>query len=215
VLDDVKRIAKDNDVKLNDVVLALFGGALRRYLVKHNSLPEAPLVAGVPVSMRDDGDLAGNNELSAIFVSLGTDVEDPQQRLQAVHEHATQAKELHDAMGAAGLAGWTAVFAPAIVSLGAQLLIDRKLLARLPVLCNTIVSNVPGPPVTLYFGGARLTALYPLGPIFHGPGINLTIVSSRDTIGFGLLSCPDLVPDLWELVDTIYDELCIHTGART
>jgi hypothetical protein len=68
------------------------------------------------------------------------------------------------------------------------------------------VSNVPGPPVDLYFGGARLEALHPLGPILHGPAINLTVVSTRDTIGFGLVSCPDLVPDLWDVVDAIREE---------
>jgi WS/DGAT/MGAT family acyltransferase len=211
-LDDVKRIAKDADVKVNDVVLSIFGGALRRYLLTRDALPDSPLVAGVPVSLRDDGDLGGN-ALSAMFVTLGTDTADPIERLHVVHEHATGARELHEAIGGETILEWTEVFAPAVFSLGANLLIDRKLLARMPAMCNAIVSNVPGPPITLYFGGARLIAVHPLGPIFHGPAINLTVVSARDTIGFGLLSCPELVPDVWDIVDAIRAELAVYTGS--
>ncbi len=129
-----------------------------------------------------------------------------------MHEHATGAREMHEAIGGTTLIEWTEVFAPAVFSLGASLLIDRKLLARMPALCNAVVSNVPGPPITLYFGGARLIAVHPFGPIFHGPAINLTVVSARDTIGFGLLSCPDVVPDLWEVVAAIRSE---YTRCRT
>jgi WS/DGAT/MGAT family acyltransferase len=211
-LDDVKRIAKDADVKINDVVLSIFGGALRRYLLTRDALPDSPLVAGVPVSLRDDGDLGGN-ALSAIFVTLGTDTADPIERLHVVHEHATGARELHEAIGGETLLEWTEVFTPAVFSLGANLLIDRKLLARMPAMCNAIVSNVPGPPITLYFGGARLIAVHPLGPIFHGPAINLTVVSARDTIGFGLLSCPELVPDVWDIVEAIRAELAVYSGS--
>jgi WS/DGAT/MGAT family acyltransferase len=207
-LDDVKRIAKDNGVKVNDVVLSIFGGALRSYLDVRDALPDAPLVASVPVSLRTDGDLGGNM-LSVMFVTLGTDIADPFDRLRDVREHATSAREMHETIGGDTLLDWTDVFAPAVFSLGANLLIDRKLLARMPAVCNAIVSNVPGPPVTLYFGGARLIAVHPFGPIVHGAAINLTVVSARDTIGFGLLSCPDLVPDVWELVAAIQAEYTV------
>jgi WS/DGAT/MGAT family acyltransferase len=204
-LDDVKRTAKNADVKVNDVVLSLFAGALRRYLVARDALPRRSLVAAVPVSTRDGGDLGGN-ALAAVFVALGTDLDDPGERLQAVHATSKGARDLFDAMGAEGLLEWIGVFAPATIAAGASVLLERGLLARLPSICNTIVSNVPGPPVDLYFGGARLDALHPLGPILQGPAINLTVLSTRDTIGFGLVSCPDLVPDLWEIVDAIEAE---------
>ena len=193
-------------------MLSIFGGALRRYLQARHALPASALVAGVPVSVQGDGDLGGDR-LSAMFVTLGTETADPMERLQIVHAHATGARELQEALGGETLLDWTEVFVPAVFSLGAKLLIDRKLLARMPALCNAIVSNVPGPPMTVYLGGARLLAVHPLGPIFHGPAINLTVVSARDTIGFGLLSCPDLIPDLWELVDAIHAEFALYTGS--
>ena len=209
-LDDVKRMAKDNDVKVNDVVLSLFGGALRRYLLARDVLPERSLVAAVPVSTRGDGDLGGN-AVTAVFVTLGTDLDDDNDRLQVVHDHSRGARELFEQLGADTLTDWTEVFSPAVIAAGAGLLLGGGLLARLPAICNAIVSNVPGPPVDLYFGGARLEALHPLGPILHGPAINVTVVSTRDTIGFGIVSCPDLVPDAWDVVDFIEQE---YTACR-
>jgi diacylglycerol O-acyltransferase len=211
--DEVHRVAKNGDVTVNDVVLATFGGALRRYLDARGALPGRSLVAAVPVSVRDNG-ATGANAVSLIFVTLGTDVADPGRRLALVHLHARGARELHDAFGGTELLSWTDVFAPMAFALGARVVFESKLLTRLPLLCNAVVSNVPGPPLTLYFGGARLEGLFPLGPIVDGIAINLTVVSSHDTIGFGLVSCPDLVDDLWAITREIEREHAQYAGLQ-
>jgi hypothetical protein len=84
----------------------------------------------------------------------------------------------------------------------------------MPSLWNVVVSNVPGPPMTLYFGGARLEAIYPLGPVVEGAAVNLTVVSTREAIGIGLVSCPDLITDLWEIADAIEREHTAYASGR-
>jgi hypothetical protein len=94
-------------------------------------------------------------------------------------------------------------------SFAGHLAFDSHLLSRLPLLCNAVVSNVPGPPVALYLGGARLVALHPFGPIIDGVGMNVTVVSSYDTVGVGLVTCPDLTPDVWELLSMFSEEFAL------
>lgn len=212
-LDEVRRVAKDHDVTVNDVVLATFGGALRRYLEARSALPERSLVAGVPVAVRDDG-ADGANVVSLMFATLGTDVEDRIDRLAAVHRYSRAARDLHDAFGRHALLTWTDVFAPWMFALAARFAVDSHVLTRLPQICNAVVSNVPGPPVTLYFGGARLEQVLPLGSIVDGIAINLTVVSAHDTIGFGLVSCPDLVDDLWAIAHEIEREHASYVTGR-
>jgi diacylglycerol O-acyltransferase len=147
-----------------------------------------------------------------MFVPMGTDIEDLHDRISAIHVSARSARELHDAFGDDTLASWTDAFSPWVAAMGARLVLGSHVLARLPSLANAVVSNVPGPPVTLYFGGARLVAVHPFGPIIDGTGLNITVVSARDSIGFGLVTCPALVPDPWEIVASIEREHAVLTG---
>lgn len=205
-LADVKLVKNTFGTTVNDVVLAICAGALRRYLQRGEELPDRPLVATCPISVRDDergGAGPGSNKVSAMFVSLPTNLSDPVERLLAIRESTKGAKEEHKAVGARMLQELGELAAPTLFSLAARLYSSMKLADRHPVAHNLVVSNVPGPPIPLYFAGARLVALHPLGPIFDGAGLNITVLSYLDTIGFGFMACRELIPQLWELVAAV------------
>ena len=195
---------------MNDVILSVLGGACRRYLADHHELPDRSLVAAVPVSVRGDAATDTSNAVSLMFASIGTDIADPISRLAAVHQSARHAKRQHDALGADVLESWLEVPMPVMFSAAARVYTALGLASVTPPFVNLLVSNVPGPPVTLYFGGARLVALYPLGPVYDGVGLNVTVVSSKDSVGFGLVSCPEVLVDIDMLADAVrveFDEL--------
>jgi diacylglycerol O-acyltransferase len=198
-LEKIKGIAHAFDVTVNDVVLAVVAGALRRLLVSLGKLPQKPLVAAVPVSVRGDQGVEQANMVSVMLTGLATDLEDPSHRLLAIHQGALDAKQLQSAMGSEVLTKWLEVPVPALFSLATSLYARLHLSSAHPPLCNVLVSDVPGPPVPLYFAGARLDSIFPLGPIFDGVGLNITAVSCLDMLDVGLVACPDQLPDLWEL----------------
>jgi WS/DGAT/MGAT family acyltransferase len=195
-LGDVKAAASAGGATVNDVVLTVLGGACRAYLAGRDELPDRPLVVAVPVSVRGDDTITDTNAVSIMFTSVGTDIDEPSARLAAVHAAAARAKHQHDALGGDVLGSWLEVAAPVVFSTAARLYTVLDLAAFTPPLANLLVSNVPGSPVPLYFGGARLRGLYPLGPVYDGVGLNVTVVSSEDTLGFGLVTCPDVLADL-------------------
>jgi len=198
-LNKIKDVARAFEVTINDVVLAVVAGAMRRFLVSFSNLPKKQLVAAVPVSVRGDKGTEQANMLSVMLTGLATDLEDPAGRLVAIHQAALKAKLLQSAMGSDALMEWLEVPVPALFSLAISLY-SRLLLSSLHApLCNVLVSNVPGPPVPLYFAGARLESIFPLGPIFDGVGLNITAVSCIETLDVGLVACPDRLPDLWNL----------------
>jgi diacylglycerol O-acyltransferase len=189
---------------LNDVVLSIVSGALRRYLEARNEMPDRSLIAAVPVSVRADEekDVVGSNKVSAMFSTLATDVDDPVERLKAIHEANKGAKEEHKAIGADMLTKWGELAAPTTFSLAARMYAGLKLADRHAVVHNLVISNVPGPPFPLYFAGAKLVALYPLGPIFDGAALNITVVSYMDQLFFGLIGCRETV-DVWAIARDI------------
>ena len=144
--------------------------------------------------------------MTLMFASLGTDIADPRARVEAVHSSTHGAKHLQDAIGPDAFLQWLEAPSPLVVAAAARLYVGLHLASRAPAIVNLLVSNVPGPPVTLYFGGARLLALYPLGPVYDGVGLNVTVVSSADTIGFGFVTCPDVISDIDALAAAITDE---------
>lgn len=199
-LDDIKRVKDHFGVKVNDVVMALVSAVLRQYLADRNALPDSPLVASVPVSVHGKSDRSGRNQVSAMFSSLHTEIADPVERLKAIAQANSLAKEHSSAIGAALLQDWTQFAAPAVFGIAMRLYARTRFTDTLPV-HNLVVSNVPGPQVPLYMLGCEVQAMYPLGPIFHGSGLNITAMSLRGKLDVGLLSCPDLLPDLWEMAD--------------
>ncbi|MFW0796599.1 wax ester/triacylglycerol synthase family O-acyltransferase [Gordonia sp. CPCC 205515] len=210
-LDDIKRVKDRFGVKVNDVVLAMVGGAMRRYLDEHGELPDAPLVGMVPVSVHgaDERDLVveGTNKVTGMFTLLPTDLDDPVERLEMAAEQSRKSKEHHADIDANILRAW-AQFAPATtMSTAMKFYGDRKLSLRHPPIFNVLVSNVAGPDFPMYFLGSRVTAIYPLGPIFHGLGINVTVFSADGKLNVGILACTDHAPDVWEIAHAFDEEL--------
>ncbi|PBA51353.1 wax ester/triacylglycerol synthase family O-acyltransferase [Mycobacterium avium] len=199
-LDDVKAVKNHFGVKVNDVVMALVSGVLRQYLAERNALPDSSLVASVPISVHGKSDRPGRNQVSAMFASLHTEIADPVQRLKAIAHANSVAKEHSSAIGASLLQDWTQFAAPAVFGIAMRLYARTRFTDSMPV-HNLVVSNVPGPQVPLYLLGCEVKAMYPLGPIVHGSGLNITAMSLRGKLDVGLIGCPDLVPDLWELAD--------------
>jgi diacylglycerol O-acyltransferase len=193
---------------VNDVVITVCGGALRRYLEERDELPSTSLVASVPVSVRETSrKTGGSNKVSTIFSRLGTDIEDPLERLRQVSEGNTNAKAHHKTIPADTLQDWAEFAAPRTFGLAVRMVSSLKLADSGPVIHNLVISNVPGPPVPLFFMGARIQGLYPLGPIFHGAGLNITVMSSETRMHIGVIGCRELVPQPRKLTAKFPEEL--------
>jgi diacylglycerol O-acyltransferase len=208
-LADVKDIKRRAGVTVNDVVLAIATGALRRYLQLNDELPAKPLIASCPVSIRSEDEKAqvGSNRVSSIFATLPTNEDDPLTRLRSISATIKGSKEIHNAVGADMLTQWAEFAAPTTFSLAARLVTTLQIPQRAPVVHNLVISNVPGPPIPLYFAGAKLVALYPLGPVFHQAGLNITVVSYMDQLYWGLIACRESAPRLGDLAAAIPEAL--------
>ncbi len=206
-LDQVKKIKNAAGCTVNDVVMALCAGALRRWLIDHEALPDAPLVAAVPVSVRSEDEKgAHGNRVSMMLAVLPTQLDDPAARLDVVHEVMRAAKEQHQALPASLLADVTQFAMPALAGQAARLAAKLRLVERVNPF-NLIISNVPGPNIPLYYCGAKLLAYYPLSAITDGQGLNITVMSYLNQLFFGLVACRDLVPDLDRMTGYLEDEL--------
>ncbi|GLE54058.1 putative diacyglycerol O-acyltransferase [Mycobacterium montefiorense] len=201
---DVKRVKERFGVTVNDVVVALCAGVLRRFLLERGELPENPLVATVPVSVRGKSDRPGRNQTTWMFCRVESQISDPAERIRAIAAGNSAAKEHTAALGPTLLHDWTQFGGP--TTFGAAM----RLLPRIPInrsAYNLILSNVPGPQDQLYFLGCRVDAMYPLGPIIGDAGLNITVMSLNGELGIGLIACPDLLPDLWGVADAFPDAL--------
>ena len=199
-LEDIKTVKNHFGVKVNDVVMALVSGVLRQFLLDRDELPDSSLVAMVPVSVHDKSDRPGRNQVSGMFSRLETHIEDPAERLKAIAAANSVAKQHSSAIGATLLQDWSQFAAPAVFGVAMRVYASSRLTEACPV-HNLVVSNVPGPQVPLYFLGCEVKAMYPLGPIFHGSGLNITVMSLNGKLDVGLISCPELLPDLWDMAD--------------
>ena len=215
-LDDVKRLKNAKGTTVNDVVLAVCTGALRRYLEERGELPESPLVATVPVSVHASAsDAKGTNKVSAMFVNLPTQIDDPIERLMTIHEGTKGAKEEHNTLGANVLLDWAEHATPNVFAAAARAYSRLKLADRHRPIHNLVISNVPGPDFPLYFAGAELVAGFPLGPIMDGAGLNVTVMSYRGVLNWGLMACAETVPgvdDLATYFPAALDELLLAAG---
>ena len=204
---DVKAVKNAFGCTVNDVVLTMCAGALRRYFDALDEELESSIVAMIPMSVRtEDQRGTHGNQVSAMLTSLATDLDDPVQRLEHIHENMKVAKEQQNAIGADTLQDWAEFAAPAIFSRAARLYSNTNLARHRPMF-NVVISNVPGPPFPLYVAGAEVLDTYPMGPIFEGFGLNITLMSYRDRVDFGLVACPELVPDVWRIADGLRDAL--------
>jgi diacylglycerol O-acyltransferase len=208
-LDRIKEIRHSVEgATVNDVVLAISGGALRRYLDERGDLPTNSLLASVPVSVHETSRrTGGSNKVSTIFARLGTDIADPVVRLTQLAMANANAKAHHKAIPADTLQEWAEFAAPRTFGLAVRMVASLKLAEKGPVIHNLVISNVPGPPVPLYFMGARIDALYPLGPVFHGAGLNVTVMSSNGKMHVGLMGCQRALPEISDLAEHFTAEL--------
>src|SRR3984885_1038800 len=212
-LDAVKAVKNAFGVSVNDVVMAMCAGALRRWLTAHDALPAQPLVAMIPVSVRDPASRGAlGNKVSAMLATLPTNVTDPALRLQIVHA-ATQVAKASQAAIPQGLVDQISDFAPpALTARAARVVFATGLLHRLPPF-NITISNVPGPNVPVYLGGARLIAHYPVSVVTDGQGLNITLVGYLGQLHFGLVACRELVPDIDVLAGYLPEELALLVEA--
>lgn len=186
-------------VTLNDVVMAVSGSALRNYLIERGELPEDPLIAMVPVSVRSESEKNEYaNRVTSILGELATDEADPLVRVQRIHRAMAESKRMQQAMPATMLTDWTEVATPLILAQAARIAARTKILDRLNPPFNVIISNVPGPRESLYCGGAEMETYYPVSAVAEGQGLNITVISYRDHLDFGVIACRKLVSEVWK-----------------
>jgi WS/DGAT/MGAT family acyltransferase len=217
-LADIKSVKNAFGCTVNDVVLAVCSGALRRYLADRNELPASSLVAMVPVSVHGRSNAPGTNKVSGMFTTLASDLGDPVARLQAISEQNRISKEHHKSISASMLQDWAQFAAPNTFGLAVRVYSKLRLAERHPVIHNLVISNVPGPPMPIYLLGARVLGFYPFGPVFHGAGLNITVISNDGHVDVGLIACREQAPDLWSLADDLplaLEELLTAAKATT
>ncbi len=207
-LSNLKRLKEATGGTLNDVVMAICTGALREYLIEHDALPEQPLRAMVPVSIRTgDEEDPWTNRVSGIVAELPTNCDDPLERVALCRAAMLEAKRQFDLVPADALSEATQYTSPVIAASALRLVSRLKLADRVNMPINVVISNVPGPREPLYFAGAKLDAYIPVSTITDGVGLNITVHSYGDRMDFGLISDRELIPDLWHLVDLHIDEI--------
>jgi diacylglycerol O-acyltransferase len=206
-LSEVKAIKTALGCTVNDVVMAMCAGALRNYLLEHDALPEDPLVAMIPVSIRTGDEVdPWTNRVSSIFATIPTNVEDPAERVAVIAVAMAEGKQRHDLLPA-DLIVEAASLAPGLLALQAARLATNPRVAnsgRTPA--NVTISNVPGPRDLLALGGAPVRHYVPVSTVVDGQGLNITVQSYRDTLDLGLVSCRELVPDLDRLAELHIEE---------
>ncbi|MEY2474872.1 MAG: diacylglycerol O-acyltransferase / wax synthase [Actinomycetota bacterium] len=207
---DVKAIGTKGDATINDVIVATVGGAVREYLLRHDELPEHSLVAFVPVSTRGEGEGSGNST-SLMYASMGTHVEEPAERLTVVGASTRRSKSAHKRGGAGVPTDLTAVAGSQTAALIGRALGDERLVDRLRLGGNVVVSNIPGPSEQLYLAGVPVERLYPFGPVIEGNALNVTVLSyKKRLLSLGIVADRKAVPDLAQLtadVRSSFDEL--------
>ncbi len=197
--DEVKRIrAQHEGVTVNDIVLAVVSGALRRWLEAHDEHPTRSLTAGVPVGadQRGAAPRLGGNRVSNMFTTLATDIDDPVERLRHISRTSTQAKQIQERLGPELMGDWGQFAPPSVFPILVRAYSRARAASWHPAAFNVIVSNVPGPREPASIGGARLSDMFSVGPLADGIGLNVTVWSYVSTLNFSLLACTDLLPDV-------------------
>ncbi|WP_068273604.1 WS/DGAT/MGAT family O-acyltransferase [Aldersonia kunmingensis] len=201
-LDEIKEIRRTHDVTINDVVLGVVAGALRRWMGDRGERLSTALVAGVPVGTDPpNGPVRlGGNRVSNLFTTLATDIDDPFERLREISRTTAEAKNVQQTLGPSMLIDWVQFTPPGPFSAALRLYSKSRAAAKHPPPLNVIVSNVRGPGDEVTISGARLSDLFSVGPILEGIGLNVTAWSYGERLNISLLSCPDLLDDLGPLV---------------
>ena len=216
-LGNIKALKDATGYTVNDVVMAICTGALREYLLRHDALPDAPLRAMVPVSIRTgDEEDPWTNRVGGIIADIPTNCADPLERLRRCHEAMNEAKLQMDVLPAEDIAELAQVAPPLAATAAMRLQSRLRLADRMNLPINVVISNVPGPRHALYFAGAKMTNYIPVSTITDDMGLNITVHSYLDRLDFGLIADRELVPDLWDLVDLHIEQIAVlfeATGA--
>jgi diacylglycerol O-acyltransferase / wax synthase len=207
-LDDVKAVKNAHGVTVNDVVVTICAGAVRRWLVEHDELPDEPLVAQIPVSVRTDKQVGTyGNRIMLMSAPLFTEEPDPLRRLQRTHEALVVMKERHRALPATLLQDANHFIPPAVFSRAARLTFSLATSRPGRPTWNLVISNVPGPQLPLYCAGARLVANYPVSVITDGMGLNITVMSYCGSLDFGIVADRAQMPDVAKLMGWLRESL--------
>jgi WS/DGAT/MGAT family acyltransferase len=219
-LDALKRVKRAFGVTVNDAVLAACALSVRSYLEARGALPDDPLVCVVPVSLKTESEKKEfSNKVATMSIRLPTHLADPGEVLRAVHRETVEAKYIFQAVEASLIPRWLQLVPPLLTTYGAQLVSEFDLVDRAGPMMNLAVSNMMGPPIPLYFGGARVEAIYPMGPVGEGMGLNITVLSNMGRVDVGVLACRELLPDPQSIADGFARgvrklERAAETGAR-
>jgi len=213
-LDGLKSLATAHDAKLNDIVLALCSGALRRYLADHGGIPKKPLTAAMPISLREAGNTEYTTQATMPLVNLHTHIAEPVRRLAAIRDAADAVKAMvRQAKGVVPM-DFPSIGVPWLLHGLAELYGRSHLAAVIPVLANVVISNIPGPRVPLYAAGARMSAYWPVSIVEHGLGLNITVISYAGAMGFGFTTARAAVPDAHRMTQALaeaFEELRVKT----
>jgi WS/DGAT/MGAT family acyltransferase len=214
-LSRAKAVAKAAGGKLNDVVLAISSGVVRRYLAERGALPSKSMTAAVPISLREEGNTDSNNQVFGMICSIATNVEDPKTRLQTVIAQSTKSKEISHPLRALmpQVSNVSMLGAPIMVQILALLYSRSSLSDVLPPTANITVSNVPGPRQTLYAAGAELLHIFPVSISTHGLALNITVQSYRDQLDFGFISGANIIPHVEVLCNMVPEEFAALEAA--
>ena len=204
----MKKVKNSLGATVNDVVMTLCAGALRRWLIEHDALPDGPLLAMVPVSVRVEGDRGSyGNQVSAMVAVLPTDEADPGRRLEVMAGEMAIAKQEHHALPAELLQDFAQFTPPSVLGMASRVAARARLADRVLLPFNVVISNVPGPQFPLYTAGARMEGIYPISAITDGVGLNMTLMSYNGSLDFGIVADREMVPDVWSLIDSLGEEL--------
>jgi WS/DGAT/MGAT family acyltransferase len=198
-LAELKALRRAHDLTLNDVVLMICSGALRRYFLEHGPLPRKSLVAAVPVSTRAAGDTASNNQASMTLVNLGTHVADPMKRLAYVKAATAAMKATLGSVKSLMPMDFPSLGVPWLMGAVSAVYSRARVADRIPPIANVAISNVPGPAFPLYMAGAKMLVNYPTSIVVHGLALNITVQSYNEALDFGLIACGKAMPQVAEL----------------
>ena len=205
--EDLKAVRRAHGATINDVYLAMSAGALRTYLAGFGALPDRPLVASVPVSTDPSVTRLGGNHVDNLYVSIGTDIADPLERLRHIHDVSAASKDERALLGNDLLERRADVVPPQLYALVVRTWGRTRLANHMRPPVNLVLSNVPGPRQRLHVGQAMLESIYSVGPILEGIGLNITAWSYADALHVAVLGCPTSVPDPWVIADALHSAL--------
>jgi diacylglycerol O-acyltransferase len=214
-LSQAKAVAKAAGGKLNDVVLAVSSGVVRRYLLEQGGLPSKSLTAAVPISLREEGNTDANNQVFGMICSIATNIADPKERIETIIAQSTKSKEMSHPLRALmpQVSNISMLGAPILVQILALLYSRSSLSDVLPPAANITVSNVPGPRQTLYAAGAELLHIFPVSISTHGLALNITVQSYRDQLDFGFIAGANIIPHVQVLCDMLPGEFAALQAA--